>query len=210
MPTVSVYNTNKEEVGTIELSDIVFGAEVREHLFYDAVRYQLAKRRAGTHAVKSRSQVSGGGKKPFRQKGTGRARAGTTRAVHWKGGGVVHGPQVRSHAHKMNKKARRAALIAALSRRCEEGALTIWESVQMETPKTKEFSSLLNRFDFQNDLLLITGSDNSTDDAVYKSARNLDGITILPVMGLNVYDILKHQNIALTKTAVAEVTERLG
>jgi large subunit ribosomal protein L4 len=210
MPTLPVFNVNKEEVEKLELSEAVFGAEVREWLFYDAVRYQLAKRRAGTHAVKSRSQVSGGGKKPFRQKGTGRARAGTTRAVHWKGGGVVHGPQVRSHAHKMNKKARKAALIAALSRRCEEGALTVLESFQMEKPQTKVFIFVLEKFEVQNDLLLVTGSDNEKHDAVYKSARNLDGVTILPVAGLNVYDILKHQNLAMTKSAVAEVTERLG
>jgi large subunit ribosomal protein L4 len=210
MPTLPVFNVNKEEIEKIELSDTVFGAEVREWLFYDAVRYQLAKRRAGTHAVKSRSQVSGGGKKPFRQKGTGRARAGTTRAVHWKGGGVVHGPQVRSHAHKMNKKARKAALIAALSRRCEEGALTIIDAFQMEKPQTKAFKSVLTKFEVQNDLLLVTGADNDKNDAVYKSARNLDNVTILPVAGLNVYDILKHQNLAMTKSAIAEVTERLG
>jgi large subunit ribosomal protein L4 len=210
MPTLPVYNINKEEVETIELSSDVFGVEVREWLFYDAVRYQLAKRRAGTHAVKSRSQVSGGGKKPFRQKGTGRARQGTTRAVHWKGGGVVHGPQVRSHAHKMNKKARKAALIAALSRRCEEGALTVFDAFQMEKPQTKEFSTILGKFDFQNDLLLVTGSDNHSDDGVYKSARNLDKVTVLPVAGLNVYDILKHQNLALTKAAIDEVMKRLG
>jgi large subunit ribosomal protein L4 len=210
MPTLPVFNVNKEEIEKIELSDTVFGAEVREWLFYDAVRYQLAKRRAGTHAVKSRSQVSGGGKKPFRQKGTGRARAGTTRAVHWKGGGVVHGPQVRSHAHKMNKKARKAALIAALSRRCEEGALIIIDAFQMEKPQTKAFKSVLTKFEVQNDLLLVTGADNDKNDAVYKSARNLDNVTILPVAGLNVYDILKHQNLAMTKSALAEVTERLG
>jgi len=210
MPTLTVFNTNKEEVETIELSEAIFGAEVREWLFYDAVRYQLAKRRSGNHAVKERAQVSGGGKKPFRQKGTGRARAGTTRAVHWKGGGIVHGPRVRSHAHKMNKKARRAALIAALSRRCEESALTVFESFQMDAPKTKEFSAILSKFDLQNDLLLVTGSDNNKEDSVYRSAKNLEQITILPVAGLNVYDILKHQNLALTKAALAEITERLG
>lgn len=210
MPTLPVFNINKEEIGKIELSESVFGAEVREWLFYDAVRYQMAKRRAGTHAVKSRSQVSGGGKKPFRQKGTGRARAGTTRAVHWKGGGIVHGPQVRSHAHKMNKKARKAALVAALSRRCEEGSIMVFDALQMEKPQTSGFRSFLEKFEVQNDLLLITGSDNHSGDAVYKSARNLDGVTILPVAGLNVYDILKHQNLALTKSAIAEVTERLG
>ncbi len=209
MPTLPVFNTSNEEVSQIELSDAIFGAEVRPHLFYDAVRYQMAKRRSGNHAVKSRSQVSGGGKKPFRQKGTGRARAGTTRAVHWKGGGVVHGPQVRSHAHKMNKKARRAALIAAISRRCEEGSLTILDSFQMDAPKTKEFVNVLNRFDWQN-VLLVTGSDNQQGDAVYKSASNLDNVTVLPVIGMNVYDILKHTNLVMTKSSVEGVLSRLG
>lgn len=209
MPTLPVYNTNKEEVEQIELSDSVFGAEVREWLFYDAVRYQLAKRRSGNHAVKSRSQVSGGGKKPFRQKGTGRARAGTTRAVHWRGGGVVHGPNVRSHAHKMNKKARRAALVAALSRRCEEGSLTVLDAFQMDAPKTKEFISVMGRFEW-NDVLVITGEDNTKGDAVFKSAQNIDKVTVLPVEGLNVYDILKHQNLVLTKGAIDGVMARLG
>ncbi len=209
MPTLPVYNTNKEKVEQIELSDSVFGAEVREWLFYDAVRYQLAKRRSGNHAVKSRSQVSGGGKKPFRQKGTGRARAGTTRAVHWRGGGVVHGPNVRSHAHKMNKKARRAALVAALSRRCEEGSLTVLDAFQMDAPKTKEFINVMGRFEW-NDVLVITGEDNAKGDAVFKSAQNIDKVTVLPVEGLNVYDILKHQNLVLTKGAIDGVMARLG
>jgi large subunit ribosomal protein L4 len=209
MPTLPVFNTNKEEVSQIELSETVFGAEVREWLFYDAVRYQLAKRRAGTHAVKSRSQVSGGGRKPHRQKGTGRARAGTTRAVHWRGGGVVHGPQVRSHAHKMNKKARRAALVSALSRRCEEGSLTILEDFQMETPKTKEFITVMGRFEWKN-VLVITGDDNQKGDSLFKSAQNIDKVTILPAEGLNVYDILKHQNLVLTKGALDAVMARLG
>jgi large subunit ribosomal protein L4 len=209
MPTLPVYNTNKEKVEQIELSDSVFGAEVREWLFYDAVRYQLAKRRSGNHAVKTRAQVSGGGKKPFRQKGTGRARAGTTRAVHWRGGGVVHGPHVRSHAHKMNKKARKAALVAALSRRCEEGSLTILDAFQMDAPKTKEFINVMGRFEW-NDVLVITGEDNAKGDAVFKSAQNIDKVTVLPVEGLNVYDILKHQNLVLTKGAIDGVMARLG
>lgn len=209
MPTLPVFNTSKEEVDQINLSETVFGAEVREWLFYDAVRYQMAKRRSGNHAVKSRSLVSGGGKKPFKQKGTGRARAGTTRAVHWRGGGVVHGPQVRSHAHKMNKKARKAALIAAISRRCQEGALTILDSFQLETPKTKEFIGVMGRFEWSN-VLLVTGDDNHRTDAVYKSAANVEGVTVLPVIGMNVYDILKHNNLVLTKSAVDGVLKRLG
>jgi large subunit ribosomal protein L4 len=210
MPMLPVYNLKKEEVEKIDLPDAIFGVEVREGLFYDAVRYQLAKRRAGTHAVKSRSQVSGGGKKPFRQKGTGRARAGTTRAVHWRGGGVVHGPRVRSHAHKLNKKTRQAALKAALSRRCEEGSLIVLDAFQMEAPKTKEFLSVLDALGVQESLLLITGADNTKEDPTFMSARNVKNVKVLPAEGLNVYDILKHQNLALTKGAIAAVTERLG
>src|SRR5262245_6926658 len=116
MPSVDVYNIAREKLGSIELDSSVFGTEVKEYLFYAVVRYQLAKRRAGTHAVKGRAQVSGGGRKPFKQKGTGRARQGSTRAPHWSGGGVVHGPVVRSHAHDLPKKVRRAALRSALSR----------------------------------------------------------------------------------------------
>lgn len=226
MPTLPMFNTQKEEVGTVELSDSVFGVEVREHLFYEAVRYQLAKRRAGTHATKSRSMVSGGGRKPFRQKGTGRARAGTTRAPHWRGGGVVHGPHPRSHALQMNKKARKAALCAALSRRCEEKSLTIFDDFTVETVRTKIFKSVMTTFSF-NDLLLIypafvpsadaTADENQASkeahiakyDAVYRSGRNLPKVTVLSVDGLNVYDVLKHKNLALTQEAAKQIAGRM-
>jgi large subunit ribosomal protein L4 len=208
MPSLTVYNAANEEVSNIELSDEIFGVEVRESLFYAAVRYQLAKRRAGTHSTKSRSQVSGGGKKPFKQKGTGRARAGTTRAVQWRGGGVVHGPHYRSHAHNMNKKARRAALCAALSRRCEEGRLTVIDSIEFSEAKTKQFRSFVQKFDFEReDLLLVTAEK---DENIHLSARNLPKVTVLPVAGINVYDILKHRNLAFTTAAVELVQERLG
>ncbi|MEC7985666.1 MAG: 50S ribosomal protein L4 [Myxococcota bacterium] len=219
MPTLTLFNTEKEEVGSVSLADKVFGATVREHLFYEAVRYQLAKRRAGTHATKGRASVSGGGKKPFRQKGTGRARAGTTRAPHWRGGGVAHGPHPRSHALQMNKKARKAALCSALSRRCEENALTIFDDIQMEEIKTKRFKGIMNAFDFQ-DLLLIVPTyegDSKEDrsaheakyDRVYRAGRNLPKVTVMSVNGLNVYDILKHQNLAMTKAAAQQVASRL-
>jgi large subunit ribosomal protein L4 len=205
MPTVSIYNTQKEEVGSVELSDSIFGVTVREHLFYEAVRYQLAKRRSGNHSVKGRAEISGGGKKPFRQKGTGRARAGTTRAPHWRGGGVVHGPHQRSHNLKMNKKALKAALKAALSRRCEENALTVFDAFEMPEIKTKAFKSVMNTFSFDS-LLLVTDGKNEN---VIRSARNLQNVKVLPVDGLNVYDILKHRNLALTKEAVVAVSKRL-
>jgi len=206
MPTVDVYNTAAEKVDSMTLDDAIFGAEVKEHLFHAAVRYQLAKRRAGTHATKGRAQVSGGGKKPFRQKGTGRARQGTTRAPHWRGGGVVHGPQPRSHAHKLPKKVRAAALRCALSRRAGESKLTVFDAFAMADAKTKSFAAVMKRFAFA-DLLLVL---DEKDEKVMRSARNIPGVTVLPVAGLNVYDVLKHQNLAMTKSAVERVNARLG
>jgi len=179
---------------------------VKEHLFYAAVRYQMAARRAGTHQVKGRTQVSGGGRKPFRQKGTGRARQGTTRAVQFRGGGVVHGPHNRSHAHNLPKKVRRAALMSALSRRAEENAVTVFEAFQLAECKTKGFLDIMKRFEFEDLLLVLTEKDEN----VIKSARNIQGVKVLPVEGLNVYDILDHKNLALTSSAVDAVVARLG
>ncbi len=206
MPSVTVYNTAREEVGSLDLSDAVFGAEVKEHLFWTVVRYQLAKRRRGTHKVKNRAEVAGGGKKPFKQKGTGRARAGTTRAVHWRGGGRAFGPTPRDHGHKVNKKVRRAALKSALSRRTEEGALTVFDAFTLPEIKTKNFVNVMSTFGF-DDLLLVLPAQ---DDTVSKSARNVPGVTVLPVEGLNVYDILRHKNVAVTRDAVDGIVARLG
>ena len=206
MPTVDLYNTEGDKVGSIELDDAIFGAEVKPHLFYSVVRYQLAKRRAGTHATKSRAQVSGGGRKPFKQKGTGRARQGTTRAPHWRGGGVVFGPHPRSHAHDLTKKVRRAALKSALSKRVLDKDITVFDAFAMSQIKTRDFAKVLATFEF-DDLLLVLPAK---DEAVIRSARNIPGVTVLPVEGLNVYDILKHKNLALTKDAVAGVVQRLG
>ena len=206
MPVIDIYNTAREKVGTMDLPDDVFGAEVKEHLFYTVVRYQLAKRRAGTHATKSRARVTGGGKKPYRQKGTGRARQGTRRAPHFRGGGVVFGPHPRSHAHKLPKKVRRAALRSALSRRCGESALTIFDAVVFDEIKTRQVASLLKTFDFE-DLLLVLPE---ADETVAKSARNIPGVTVMPVEGLNVYDILNHRNLAMTSAAVERVVARIN
>lgn len=206
MPTIELYNTSKESVGSIELDDSVFATEVKEHLFHTVVRYQLAKRRAGTHATKGRSQISGGGKKPYRQKGTGRARQGTTRAPHWRGGGVVHGPTPRSHAHKLPKKVRAAALRCALSRRCEESRLTVFDNFDMPEIKTKRFAAVMDSFAF-DDLLLIL---DEKDEKVLRSARNIPKVTVMPVDGLNVYDVLRHKNLALTAAAVEKIQARLS
>lgn len=206
MPTVDVYNLAREKVDSIDLDVAVFGTEVKEHLFYTVVRQQLANRRGGNHKTKSRSEVSGGGRKPFKQKGTGRARQGTIRAAQMRGGGVVFGPIVRNHGHKVPKKVRAAALRSALSRRVDESALTVFDAFEFDAPKTKDFKKVMDTFEF-SDLLLVVADKN---EAVSLSARNLTKVTVLPVAGLNVYDILNHRNLAATKAAIAGITARLG
>jgi large subunit ribosomal protein L4 len=206
MPTVDVYNTAKEKVGTIDLADAIFGAEVKEHLFHLVVRQQLANRRQGTHAVKRRAEVSGGGKKPWRQKGTGRARQGSTRAPHWRGGGSVFGPQPRSHAFALPKKVRRAALCGALSRRLGEQALVVLDTIALPEARTKHFRGFMQNFGFESLLVVTDEKDNTIDLA----SRNIPGVTVLPVAGLNVYDVLRHRNIALTNAAIPAIVARLG
>jgi large subunit ribosomal protein L4 len=205
MPTVDIYNLKKKKVGSAELSDAVFGVEVKEHLFYSAVRYQMAARRAGTHATKGRTDVRGGGRKPFRQKGTGRARQGTISAPHYRSGGVVHGPHTRSHAHKMPKKVRRAALKSALSRRTEENAVTVFDAFELSEIKTKAFIDVMKTFEMDEVLLVLP----ELDSTVARSARNIPGVKVLAVAGLNVYDILDHKNLAFTSAAVDAVVARL-
>lgn len=206
MPTVDVFNISKEKVGSIELPDEVFGATVKEHLFYTVVRYQLAARHSGTHKVKGRAEVAGGGRKPYKQKGTGRARQGTIRAPHMRGGGVVFGPSPRDYSFKLPKKVRRAALRSALSRRAQEQAITVLDAVAFDEPKTKQVKAILDTFGF-DDLLIILGEP---DDVVLRSARNLPNVRVLPVVGVNVYDVLNHKNLAVTTDAVAGLVQRLG
>jgi large subunit ribosomal protein L4 len=206
MPKVDVYSIGRDKVGSKELPDAVFGAEVKEHLFHTIVRYQLAKRRAGTHATKSRARVNGGGKKPYKQKGTGRARQGTRRAPQYAGGGVVFGPHPRSHAFDLPKKVRRAALRSALSRRVGEGEFIVFDTFVLDGIKTKGFVKVMNAFEVTDMLLVL----DAKDEAVLKSSRNLQGVTVLPVEGLNVYDILKHRKLAMTSAAVDSIVARLG
>lgn len=206
MPTVDVYNIDRKKSGSIDLDDAIFGAPVKEHLLYAAVRYQMAKRRAGTHAVKERHQVSGGGRKPYKQKGTGRARQGTIRAPQFRGGGVVHGPKVRSHAHKLNRKVRAAALKSALSRRVEEGKILVLDSFELPEIKTKQVSEFLNRFELKDALVVLDDANAN----VQKSARNIKSVTVLPAQGLNVYDVLLRSNLVVTKAAVDAIVNRLG
>ena len=206
MPTVDVFNVQHDKVGEVELPDSVFGVEVREHLLYAAVRYQRAKARAGTHKVKSRSEVRGGGKKPWRQKGTGRARQGTTRAPQWRGGGVVFGPTVRSHAFKLNKKVRRAALKSALSRRVAEGSAFVLDDLQVESGKTRDFVAVMSRFSGNNALVVVSDKAEGLD----RASRNVTESKVLPVEGVNVYDVLRHPSLILTRSAVDALVARLG
>jgi large subunit ribosomal protein L4 len=202
---MDVYNIAKEKVGQAELDDAVFAVEVKEHLFHAAVRYQLAARRQGTHAHKERAQISGGGKKPWKQKGTGRARQGSTRAPHWRGGGKAHGPVVRSHAISMPKKVRRAALKCALSRRVGESALVVLDSMALPEARTRHFRDFMGAFGFQSLLVVLP----EADQAVTLASRNIPGVTVLPVAGLNVYDVLRHRNLAVTSDAVKSIVQRL-
>lgn len=206
MPTIDVYNADREKVGSCELDDAVFGAEVREHLLYAAVRWQRAKARAGTHKAKGRAEVRGGGRKPFRQKGTGRARQGTIRSPLWRGGGVVFGPVPRNHGFKLNKKVRAAALKSALSRRVADDALVVLDKLELPEAKTRQVAQLMKRFEI-GDMLLVTPD---VDDLVARSARNLPGVTVVPAAGLNVYDILNRSHLVMTQDAVRAVADRLG
>jgi large subunit ribosomal protein L4 len=206
MPTVEVYNQDHEKVDSVDLDSSIFEVDVKEHLFHLMVRYQLAKRRAGTHATKGRSEVSGGGKKPYRQKGTGRARQGTTRAPQWRGGGVVHGPHPRSHAIEVPKKVRRAALKAALTRRVQDGTFWVLDKLQLGEIKTARFKAIMERFGWKRALIVLPKDEQN----VWLSARNIQGATLISAEGLNVYDILRHEHIAVTRDELDRIVTRLG
>lgn len=212
---IDVFSKQKEVTGSVELSDAIFGAEVRNHLFWEVVNWQRAKRRAGTHKTKGRSEVSGGGKKPFRQKGTGNARQGSRRAPHFIGGGTVFGPQPRDYSFKMPKKKRRAALISALSLKASNQHLVIVEDLQYDAPKTKQLVELMKTFDVEKALFVdVTHRDEVLDqvvhnDALRLSVRNLQNAKYIAVEGLNVEDILGHTYLFLTKAALESVEERL-
>lgn len=201
MATVTIFDQDKKQVGEREIADAIFNTEVKEYLLHDMVRYQLAARRQGTAAVKNRSAVAGGGKKPYRQKGTGNARQGTTRAPHFVGGGVVFGPQPRSYAFKLNRKVKKAALCSALSARYQAEKLTVIKEFNLEAISTKAFAQLINKFELEGALVVI----DQADAKVELSARNLRNVKVLRAEGVNVYDILKYPNLVLTDAAVSEI-----
>lgn len=206
MPTIPVYNTQGSQVGEIALNDEVFGAKVNKALLHEAVTMQLASRRLGTSAVKNRAAVRGGGKKPWRQKGTGQARHGSRRSPIWRGGGIVFGPTPRSYAYSLPKKARRQALKSALSAKVEAGELIVVEGLSVSEPKTKVMVEILNKLNAQKPLIVTAQADEN----VFKSARNIPGVAVMASEGLNVYDILAHNHLVLAKEAVGKVEEALA
>lgn len=207
MATIDVVNTQNEKAGEVSLSEAVFESEVKPHLLHAEVRRQLAERRAGTHSTKNRALVSGGGAKPYRQKGTGRARQGTTRAPQFQGGGVVFGPVPRGYAHKLPKKVRGAALKSALSQSLADSNLKVVDDLQVEGYKTKAVVGILGALGLEGTTLIVIDDANPTVEA---SARNLPGVTVVRAEGLNVYDVLRHKNLLITQAAVAKVEARLA
>ena len=201
-----VVNLENEKVGTVELADSVFGVDVRRDILARAVNWQLAKRRAGTHKVKTRSEVAGTTKKPFRQKGTGRARQGSMKGPHMRGGGVVFGPVPRDHSHALPKKVRRLALKAALSAKRADGTLVVLDKAELEDAKTRVLGQRALTLGWGK-ALIIDGETVDTNFA--RAARNLPGLDLLPSRGANVYDILRHETLVLTRTAVDKLVERL-
>lgn len=197
-----------KKAGSLELDPTVFEAPVKPHLFHAEVRRQLARRRAGTHATKNRSAVSGGGQKPYRQKGTGRARQGSIRAPQWAGGGIVFGPVPRGYEHKLPKKVRRAALRGALSLRAREQAVTVVEGFELGEYRTRRVAEALAGLGMGDRSVLIVIGE--ADPFLEVSARNLPRVAVIRAEGLNVYDVLRHQHLVLTRDAVERVQARLG
>ncbi len=203
MANVSVFNMEGKEVGTMELNDAVFGAKVNEHLVHQAVVLQLANNRQGTQKAKTRSEVSGGGRKPWRQKGTGHARQGSTRAPQWTGGGVVFAPVPRDYSFKMNKKEKRAALKSVLTSKVQENNFIVLDELKLAEVKTKEMKKVLDNLKVEKALVII-GDDS---DNVVLSARNIAGVQTASVNTINVYDLLKYNTVIATKSSVASIEE---
>jgi len=202
---IDIVNIEGQKVGALELSDDVFGAKVKDYLLWEMVKAQLAARRAGTHATKTRAHVKGGGKKPYKQKGTGSARQGSTRAPNHVGGGKVFGPHPRSYAYTVPKKVKRAALISALSLRAQEKKVVVVDKLAFEGPKTKTISAILKALGVPSAVVV----DDAKNTAVSKSVRNLVKAKFLAPAGLNVYDILNHTGLVITADAVKQIEARV-
>ena len=203
MANVSVYNMEGNEVGSMELNDAVFGVEVNEHLVHMAVVQQLANNRQGTQKAKTRSEVSGGGRKPWRQKGTGHARQGSTRAPQWTGGGVVFAPVPRDYSFKMNKKEKKAALKSVLTSKVQENKIVVLDELKMDAIKTKDFVKVMGNLKVENALVVTAAMDTN----VIMSAKNIPGVATSVASDINVYDVLNHKTLVVTKDAVASIEE---
>ena len=207
MPKVTLFKQDGTNAGEIELNETVFGIEPNEGVIFDAVIMQRASLRQGTHAVKNRSAVRGGGRKPWRQKGTGRARQGSTRSPQWVGGGTVFGPTPRSYSYKLPRKVRRLALQSVLSQKVQEDNLVIVESLSFDAPKTKDFKAVLNNINIDSKVLLVLESDNEN---TYYSARNIPNVKVIDDLNLNVLDLVNYDKVLMTKDALATVEEALA
>lgn len=207
MPKVTLYNQSGSQVGDIELADTVFGIEPNEHVLHDAILMQQASLRQGNHDTKTRSEVRGGGRKPWRQKGTGRARQGSIRSPQWVGGGIVFGPHPRSYKYNLPKKVRRLAIKSALSSKVQANEIVVLEELSFDAPKTKEMVAVLNNLSVERKALVVTADYN---DAVALSARNIPGVTFVTASGVNVLDVIKHDKLIITKEAVEKVEEVLA
>ena len=204
MANVSVYNMEGSEVDKIDLNDKVFAVEVNEHLIHMAVTLQLANKRQGTQKAKTRSEVRGGGKKPWKQKGTGHARQGSIRAPQWKGGGIVFAPSPRSYSFKMNKKEKAGAMKSALTSRVNEDKFLVMDSLKFDEIKTKKMVNVLDALKVKKALVILDGEDNAN---VALSARNIEGVKAITTNTINVYDILKYETVIITKSAVSKIEE---
>ena len=207
MPKLNVLNINGQNVGEIELVDSIFNVEVNEHVLYEVVKNQLANKRQGTQSAKTRAEVRGGGRKPWRQKGTGHARQGSTRAPQWTGGGVVFAPVPRDYSFKMNKKEKRIAMLGALSSKVSSGDLIVLDNIALEEYKTKKIVAMLGALGANGKPMIVT---EAPDQKVIKSAANIPGVATAPVNAMSVYEILKHDKLILTKAAVASLEEVYG
>ena len=206
MPKMDVYNSKREVVSNVNLSPAIFGAEVKDHLFYDVIRMQLANRRKGSASTKGRSEVRGGGKKPYRQKGTGRARAGSTRSPLWTGGGVIFGPKPKDYSYKVTKKVRKAALRSVLTKKLEDKKLIVVDGFDLNEIKTKNFLKIMKKLDFTKALIVIPERDKNLE----LSSRNVKEVKVLPAQGINVFDVLKYDKLVMTTDAIKVVEKALS
>jgi len=204
MPTVAIYDIANKKVGDLELNENIFGVEMNAGLVHQAVVMQLASQRLGNHATKTRSMVRGGGRKPWKQMGTGRARSGSTRSPIWVGGGTVFGPSPRSYAFSMPRKQRRLAIMCALSDKVANGEIVVLDSINFDAPKTKEVVKMLESFSVDNKALIVTADYAENVD---KSSRNIPGVKTINTIGLNVFDILNADKLFITKDAIARIEE---